>query len=329
VTGPTLSVVITSYNYGRFLSEAIESILGQTRPPDELVIVDDVSTDDSVEVARSYAARSPIVRVVVNERNLGALHNANRGLELATGDYVHFASADDRMLPYFYESAMDLLARNPRAGLATGLVRWMSPEGVPLGWMKSGLLSPEPRYLSPEEMRLAFHREGYSLLSHATVFRRAALVEVGGFPAELDVRADGYSMIVIARRHGACFLPSYCADARVAQGAYHLAAYRAPSSAASVERAAALFREHCSDVFDEAEIEEICGQWSARLRLARLKLGRADYLASMSAQGRAPWIRRVAAAVTGLGYLLAVVALSPDRVSTLRRRLRRFTPTAR
>lgn len=106
MTTAAVSIVIASFQYGRFLAEAIESALAQTIPV-EIIVVDDGSTDESLEVARRYP-----VKTVTLDRG-GVCRVRNRGAELATGRYLLFLDADDR-LPSDY--AERCLARLEAAG---------------------------------------------------------------------------------------------------------------------------------------------------------------------------------------------------------------------
>ena len=85
------------YNAGTYLAPAIESVLGQTLHELELIIVDDVSTDGSLDVARSYAAKDSRVRVMSMEKNGGPGIARNRGIEAARGEYIGFMDSDDLM----------------------------------------------------------------------------------------------------------------------------------------------------------------------------------------------------------------------------------------
>ena len=89
---PLISIIITNYNYGRFLAEAIESALAQTWQDREILFIDDGSTDDSVDIARRY----PIT--VLTQKNYGVCIARNNALSLARGEYVMFLDADDRLV---------------------------------------------------------------------------------------------------------------------------------------------------------------------------------------------------------------------------------------
>jgi glycosyltransferase involved in cell wall biosynthesis len=84
-----------TYNLGRYVAEAIESVLGQTYENFEFLIIDDSSTDNSQEIIRRYAAQDSRITVKVNANNLGMVQNWNECLRLARGEYVKFLFGDD------------------------------------------------------------------------------------------------------------------------------------------------------------------------------------------------------------------------------------------
>lgn len=92
---PLVSVVIPNHNYARYIGEAVESVLSQTYPEVEVIVVDNGSTDDSLEVLRRYAARCR----VVPQADLGQSLARNRGIQEARGDLIAFLDADDAWRP--------------------------------------------------------------------------------------------------------------------------------------------------------------------------------------------------------------------------------------
>jgi glycosyltransferase involved in cell wall biosynthesis len=105
----TVSVVIPAYNIAEYIARAIESVLAQTRKPEEIVVVDDGSTDGTAEVIKKYL---PHVKYVYQE-NRGLAGARNTGIRNSTCDFVAFLDGDDEWLPRFLELQMCLLERNP------------------------------------------------------------------------------------------------------------------------------------------------------------------------------------------------------------------------
>jgi glycosyltransferase involved in cell wall biosynthesis len=104
VNQPLVSICIPSYNSGEFIKQTLESVLAQTYSHIEVVVTDDVSKDNTVQIARSIS--DPRLKVHLNERNLGVVENWNRSIELASGEYIKIMGADDLLDPTCIEEQM-------------------------------------------------------------------------------------------------------------------------------------------------------------------------------------------------------------------------------
>ncbi|MBC8377964.1 MAG: glycosyltransferase family 2 protein [Planctomycetes bacterium] len=104
-----ISVVIPAYNAEKHIARAIESALAQTRPADEIIVVDDGSADTTAEVVRSFGDKV----VLIQQENAGASVARNAGLEAATGDWIAFLDADDEWVSNKLELQIAHLKRNP------------------------------------------------------------------------------------------------------------------------------------------------------------------------------------------------------------------------
>jgi len=114
-----ISVAMCTYNGARFLCEQLESIAAQTRLPDEMVICDDVSADESAEIVRNFAKNACFpVRVEVNERNLGSIKNFEKAIGLCQGEIIALADQDDVWKDHKLSKLCTALQENPRAGYA-------------------------------------------------------------------------------------------------------------------------------------------------------------------------------------------------------------------
>ena len=106
----TVAVIIASYNYGAFLVEAIESVLRQTISPDEILITDDCSNDNTQEIAVDYNKRYPdLIKFNRNETNLGIVKHFNKAVTLTNSDYILFLGADNRLLSNYIEKTKSVL----------------------------------------------------------------------------------------------------------------------------------------------------------------------------------------------------------------------------
>lgn len=114
-----VSVIIPCYNYGAYLVEAVESVLRQTLPPDEVLVSDDASTDDSTLVMSLLERRyGNALRIHRNEGNLGIVKHFNQAVAMTHGEYVCFLGADNRFRSDYLERTVGALDRNPEAAIA-------------------------------------------------------------------------------------------------------------------------------------------------------------------------------------------------------------------
>lgn len=177
---PRVSVVMASYNHGRFVGEAIDSVLSQNYTDFEFVIVDDGSRDDSVSVIRSRSDS----RIVFEpfERNRGACEATNRALELARGEFVAILNSDDRFVPGKLERQVAFLDAHPEVIATFGLPRPVDEEGRRLGRRAASFARPfEAAGLDRvAQVRRLFDRGNF--FCHPTMMARRSLYErCGGY----------------------------------------------------------------------------------------------------------------------------------------------------
>src|ERR1700722_14239127 len=114
---PTVSVLITCFNYGAYVSQAIDSALEQTYPPSEIIVSDDASKDNSCEVVETYVSRNLGVRLLRNPHG-GMAANLNSAYRNCSGDIICLLDADDTFLPGKIEAVVKAFQSHPQAGFA-------------------------------------------------------------------------------------------------------------------------------------------------------------------------------------------------------------------
>lgn len=107
-----VSVIMPNYNCADYLGETIDSVLNQTYPNFELLIVDDCSTDNSVEIIREYCQRDERVKLYINGENSGAAASRNRAMREASGRWIAFLDSDDLWLPEKLEKQLGFMVDN-------------------------------------------------------------------------------------------------------------------------------------------------------------------------------------------------------------------------
>ena len=113
---PTISILTTVYNREKYLAECIQSVLDGHFQDFELIIVDDQSTDCSLEIAHEFASKDPRIRVYRNEENLGDYPNRNKAASYARGKYIKYLDADDMHGRFMVDIMVDAMESFPEAG---------------------------------------------------------------------------------------------------------------------------------------------------------------------------------------------------------------------
>jgi len=189
---PVISVVIPSYNHGRFLRETLDSV-GTPDRATEIVVVDDGSQDDTSEVATSWAEAHPgLAEVrVVHQPNSGLAAARNLGLRTSLGRYVVFLDADDRLARGALNIGAAALDRHPDCAFVFGRCLMMAAGG-------SLLPTPSQPPIDRDHYRELL-RKNYIWMPAMAMFRRTALEQAGGFDTRVNASADYDMYLRIAR----------------------------------------------------------------------------------------------------------------------------------
>jgi glycosyltransferase involved in cell wall biosynthesis len=174
--GQSVSVVIPNHNYGRFLSRAINSVLEQTLPVLEIIVVDDGSYDNTREVAQGFGEK---IRYVYQEAR-GPSAARNVGIRMAHGEWIGFLDADDWWLPEKNAKVQELLRQHPEAVMIYHPHLLVSSKGT-IGVRRAA----EPDALWPELLYDNFISGGSSAL-----MRRSVVLDLGGFDESIRGVAD-------------------------------------------------------------------------------------------------------------------------------------------
>ncbi len=265
---PTLSVVVTSYNYGQYLPECLRAIFEQDFMPLEVLVIDDASTDDSVQIAEGFQKRHSHLRLLRNQTNQGILAVLNRALHEARGGYILFAAADDWILPGLLSRSMELLRAFPEAALCSALSLQVTDENAKLFYSPSLIALDRPGYIPPcRVVDLLLSYDNW-FLSNTIVLRRRAALEMGGFRPELFSFCDGFLYKQMALKYGACFIPAPLAVWR-----RHGTSYSAASSV-NLERVLAIYHEATRLMTEDYSTlfpSKYIARWQSRWRYMALK----------------------------------------------------------
>ncbi len=193
----TISVIIPTYNYARFLREAIDSALAQTYPPLEVIVVDDGSTDETPQVLAEYGGRIRAVR----QKNQGVAAARNTGVAAARGEYIAILDSDDLWKPGKLELQIARFEADPDLGLVHCGAETFDHTGRTL----EVLLNGTEGWVAEQMLRLDRHvvqGPGSGLLAP-----RRIVEEVGGFDVRLPPSDDWEICYRIAQRYRIGFVP--------------------------------------------------------------------------------------------------------------------------
>lgn len=215
---PSVSIIIPCFNMERYLAESLRSVLAQTYPVSDIIVIDDGSTDASAAVAATFDG----VRVI-RQTNQGISAARNRGVSEAKGEYLIFLDADDRLLPDAVQIGVENLSARPECAFVYGFCRQIDAGGAPL----LHLAEPEPVTHASYTTLLA----GSGLVPPAAAcHRRAAFETVGGFDPKWGLSQDHELYLRIARK-----FPIYCHNRVVVEWRQHGGSLSKRSAAAALK----------------------------------------------------------------------------------------------
>lgn len=176
---PLVSVLMTVYNREQYIAEAIESVIDSTYENWELIIVDDQSTDASVEIAKNYEEKDTRIKVYVNDDNLGQFQNRNMAASYAKGKYIKYLDSDDLIYPHGLEVMVSAMETNPEAGMGLSFNSYDGQESLPV------LLSIEKAFFNH------FFKRGLLYIGPSgCIYKRSYFEKINGFDCEFKVAAD-------------------------------------------------------------------------------------------------------------------------------------------
>jgi glycosyltransferase involved in cell wall biosynthesis len=193
---PLLSYIVLSYNYQNYIRVTLESILRQTVQDFEIVVVDDASSDASVEVIRSY--HDPRIRLFVNDRNIGGAASYNRAVEAAVGEWLVNLDADDWIAPEKAERQLAFAAADPGLDIIGTYVNVVDAEGN----RHSDADAIEAEYNKPHAVEWLNSWLHYNPLARSSSMVRRAAHMCIGLDDPAMVRACDYELWTRFLRHG-------------------------------------------------------------------------------------------------------------------------------
>lgn len=214
-----ISIALCTYNGGRYLAEQLQSLQAQTRQPDEIIVCDDGSSDDTVALVQAFAVSSGISVVQLqNETPLGPVRNFEKAIGLCTGDIIFLCDQDDRWLPEKISRMAGYLEHHPQAAavFCNGLL--VNEAGAPLAETMWDALYFEPSLRSkttPANLLEYLFLNGNIATGTALCFRADARQQILPFPPIKGLWHDHWIALMLAAGQSLHFLDEVLIQYRI------------------------------------------------------------------------------------------------------------------
>ncbi len=197
------------------MKDAIYSVLNQTVAPNEFIIIDDGSTDNSRALIQEIVKKHPHIRFIKNEENIGITRTTNKAVELASGDYIGLLASDDLYLPNFIEKNLMALNKYPDTGILCSSFSYFRDENI-------NDIKPYPRSFNPpgvtflKEAPLIKAMRSYKFwIPSPAFFRRSLFFELGKYNELFGEYTDFFLFALMSFHSGVCFIPEIICAARI------------------------------------------------------------------------------------------------------------------
>jgi len=196
----TFSAIIPNYNHSGYILNTLDAAIGQTAPFDEIIVIDDASTDNSVTLIEARIRNIPCARLIRNAQNMGVIRSSNLGVKEATGDFICYLSADDHYDRHLVEWCHEMLRQYPDLGMISGNTRI---HNVTTGTQHRLILpfAQKMACYSGQNIEAISKKRAFTFNIGANVVRRDAVIAAGQLIQALEWHADWFLYLVIACRH--------------------------------------------------------------------------------------------------------------------------------
>ena len=201
---PELSIIMPLFNNERYVGKAIQSLLSQSYTDFELIVLDDASTDNSLQIVKSFSDSR--IRILLNPQNQGIVYCRNKGLEVARGTYIAPFDSDDVAMPEKFRKQIDFLITHPEYGMIGSWAKQINEEGKLLKtkWKLDA---------APQSIPSILLFRNYFVQS-SIVLRRES-IPVGGYKLGYDIVEDYIMWADVSRKYITGNFPEYLVQYRI------------------------------------------------------------------------------------------------------------------
>jgi len=207
-----LGIIVPNYNHAEFLRETLKSIENQTVKPDEVYLIDDNSTDNSISIANSFIGKIKNFKIIKKKLNTGTFDVLNHGLNKINTDFVLFLSSNDLIAPTLVANAKKSLIKNTDIGFWSALT--YKTQSNKTTKFLSPLISTSEILIKKDAIEKSLVKYDIWFTGSTTFYNKKYLKKNGGFNQKLHGFADLISSINLAKLYGCIFSPMRLATYR-------------------------------------------------------------------------------------------------------------------
>jgi hypothetical protein len=204
---PTIAVVIPNRNDSAYLTTCLDSVLRQSVRPDQVIFVDDQSSDNSLELAQAILRDVPESKIVANRTCLGTMGTLNEGLKHVWSDYVLFLASNDHVLDGIFHRAKSAIALAGSPGVWSAMVWAADESGRRMYLYPSPVVALKETFIPPDKCVHLALTLGNWFTGSTLIFHRETLQSIGGLDAAYGGLADLLAALTVASLRGAVYSP--------------------------------------------------------------------------------------------------------------------------
>lgn len=203
---PLISIIIPNYNYAHFIGETLQALADQKNKNFELVVVDDASTDKSVEIIEKYAPLFPFFKFIQNQENKGVAFSTNLGVGNSSCEYVSFGASDDLLLPdYFTEYEQVILRDKPK--MICSKYAYFIDHNFSKSTSLDLLKTQEIQNLSPKTLVKTIRKNKFWIPGNTVCVQKELFVKSGGYDVSFGLHMDWFVFLKIGFQYGLTYIP--------------------------------------------------------------------------------------------------------------------------
>jgi glycosyltransferase involved in cell wall biosynthesis len=215
-----VSIILPNYNHSHYIKRSLDGIFSQSLKPYEVIVIDDCSTDNSMQILSDYENKYQNLRVFKNLKNMGTAKSVNFGIEKAKGEYLAFCSADDYIKSNFTEVLVGYLETNKNLALCTSDFCTFQDEDIEKTKKRVLIRSKKKVIIQPIELNKMIRNKLFWIPTNTSMYRRKYLNKFSGLDDSLKWMSDWFLNYQIAFNYPVAYVPEALTGFRMIESSY-------------------------------------------------------------------------------------------------------------